>query len=75
MGVYEDYYVGDCFGEGEGFLEEGPGVWVCVEDDDEEGGWRPYRLVDQLSGSAERDVQVRYLQLRAHNDRSHRQRS
>ena len=35
MGVYEDNYVGYCFGKGEGFGEEGPGVGICVEDDDE----------------------------------------
>lgn len=37
MGVYEDQDVGDCFGEWEGVFEEGPGVWVCVDDYGEEG--------------------------------------
>ena len=38
VGVEEDEDVGDGGGEGKGGVEEGPGVWVGVDDDGEEGG-------------------------------------
>lgn len=36
MSVYEDENVGYGFREGEGGFEEGPGVRVGIEDDDQE---------------------------------------
>lgn len=38
VGVDEDEDVGDCLGEGEAGFEGGPGAWVGVDDDGEEGG-------------------------------------
>lgn len=38
VGVDKDEDVGDCLSEGEAGVEGGPGTWVGVDDDGEEGG-------------------------------------
>ena len=55
MGVYKDYYVGDCLRQRQGLREEGPSMGIGVEDDDEERGWRACGFGKSVEGSSRKE--------------------
>ena len=72
VGVYKNEYVGDGFGEGEGWGEEGPCVGICVKDYYEERGCWPWEIISLGLGlKRRRKRERRNLRICLHGDLYH----
>ena len=69
VGVYKDNQVGDGFGEGKLASEEGPGMRIRVEDEDQQRRGSSCNLLVMYGRG--RELVLPYLQPSVRNDQTH----